>query len=197
LRTSPIDKPRVASAEATVVVVETPRLRIRNLRDDDLTDLVALIDNWEVARWVSAVPNPYTEADGRRWIALVRQDHATGRPRRFAIALKMTDCLIGGVGLDGGTGDGSKEPALGYWLGQPYWGNGYGGEAVGAVIDYGFRTLGLQTIRAYTDPSNVASQKVLRYCGLRNVGDIELIKPTRQGATRAPLFRVSRQERAL
>ena len=109
----------------------------------------------------------------------------------------MTDCLIGGVGLDGGTGDGSKEPALGYWFGQPYWGHGYGREAVAAVIDYGFRTLGLQTIRAYTDPSNVASQKVLRYCGLRNVGDIELIKPTRQGATRAPLFRVSRQERAL
>ena len=97
MRTSPIDKPRVASAGPTGGVVETPRLRIRNLRDDDLTDLVALIDNWEVARWVSAVPNPYTEADGRRWIALVRQDHATGRPRRFAIALKMTDRLIGGL----------------------------------------------------------------------------------------------------
>jgi RimJ/RimL family protein N-acetyltransferase len=61
----------------------------------------------------------------------------------FAIALKKTDRLIGGIGLDGSTGDGSEEPALGYWLGQPYWGDGYAREAAAAVIDYGFRTLGL------------------------------------------------------
>jgi RimJ/RimL family protein N-acetyltransferase len=48
-----------------------------------------------------------------------------GHPRRFGIALKETDRLIGGVGLDGSTGDGSDELALGYWLGQLHWGNGY------------------------------------------------------------------------
>jgi RimJ/RimL family protein N-acetyltransferase len=169
---------------------------MRSLRDDDLADLVKLIDNWEVARWVSAVAHPYSEAPGREWIALVRQDHATGRPRRFAIALKWTDRLIGGVGLDGSTGDETEEPSLGYWLGQPHWGNGYGREAVAAVIDYGFRTLGLETIRAYTDPNNVASQKVLLHCGLKNAGEIELARPTRHGARRAPLFRISRQELA-
>ncbi|MBV8451573.1 MAG: GNAT family N-acetyltransferase [Deltaproteobacteria bacterium] len=67
-------------------------------------------------------------------------------------------------GLAGSTGDESDEPALGYWLGQPYWGNGYSREAAAAVIDYGFRTLGLKTIRAYTDPSNTASQKMLLHC---------------------------------
>ena len=97
MRTPPIDHPRAASAEAVGVVIETKRLQIRSLRDDDLADLVALIDNWEVARWVSSVPHPYTEADGRNWIALVQQDHTTGRPLRFAIALKETDRLIGGV----------------------------------------------------------------------------------------------------
>ena len=192
MRTASTDQPRVASAETSGVVIETARLRIRSLRDDDLADLVALIDNWEVARWVSSVPHPYTEADGRKWIACVQQDHATGRPRRFIIALKETDRLIGGVGLDGSTGDESEEPSLGYWLGQPHWGNGYGREAVAAVIDYGFRTLGVETIRAYTDPSNAASQKVLLRCGLRSVGEIELSKPTRHGARRAPLFRISR-----
>jgi 8-oxo-dGTP diphosphatase len=176
------------------VVIETERLRIRSLRDDDLPDLVALIGNWEVVRWVSSVPHPYTEADGREWIARVQQDHATGHPRRFAIALKETDRLIGGVGLDGSTGDESEEPSLGYWLGQLYWGNGYGREAVAAVIDYGFRTLGIETIRAYTDPRNGASQKVLLNCGLKKVGEIKLSKPTRHGAQRAPLFRISQQE---
>jgi [ribosomal protein S5]-alanine N-acetyltransferase len=87
------------------------------------------------------------------------------RPRRFAIALKKIDRLIGGVGLDGTTDDGSEEPVLGYWVGQPCWGNGYAREAAAAVIDYGFRILGLETIRAYTDPGNVASQKVILHCG--------------------------------
>ncbi len=140
------------------------------------------------------MPHPYTEADGRKWIALVRQDHATGRPRRFAIVLKGTDRLIGGVGLDGSTGDESEEPSLGYWLGQPHWGDGYGREAVAAVIDYGFRTLGIETIRAYTDPSNAASRKVLLHCGLKNAGEIELIKPTLHGARRTSLFRISGQK---
>ena len=173
------------------MVIETGRLRMRSLRARDLVDLVSLINNWEIARWVSSVPHPYTEADGREWVGRVREDHATGQPRRFAIALKETDRLIGGVGLDGSTGDDSEEPALGYWLGQPHWGNGYAREAVAAIIDYGLRTLGMPTIRAYTDPDNLASQRVLLHCGLKRVGDIELAKPTRHGARRAPLFRIS------
>jgi len=43
----------------------------------------------------------------------------------------------------------------------------------------------------HTDPSNQASQKGLLHCGLKIVGEIELIKPTRNGAECAPLFRMS------
>src|SRR5215472_1462606 len=131
-------------------IIETARLRIRCYRDDDLADLVILAGDWEVARWVGTMPYPYTEAAGREWIALVQKDHATGRARRFAIALKEDDRLRGGIGLDGATGDGSTEPALGYWMGQSHWGMGYAREAVAAIIDYGFESLGFETIRAYT-----------------------------------------------
>src|SRR5260370_19189952 len=86
LRTASTDQSRPSSAARSGVVIETARLRIRSLRDDDLADLVALIDNWEVASWVSSVPHPYTEADGREGIACVQQNHATGRPLRFIMA---------------------------------------------------------------------------------------------------------------
>jgi RimJ/RimL family protein N-acetyltransferase len=92
---------------ATETIFETARLRIRCHRDGDLPNLVALVGNWEVARWVSLMPYPYAEQDGRYWIELVKADHATGRPRRFAIAGNEDDRLIGGIGLDGSTGDGS------------------------------------------------------------------------------------------
>ena len=119
---------RAPSTGGTGVIIETERLRMRAHRDDDLDNLVALAGNWEIARWTRTIPHPYSETDGREWIARVQENQATGQPRRFAIALKETDRLIGGVGLDGSSGDGSDEPALGYWLGQPYWGNGMPGK---------------------------------------------------------------------
>jgi|HubBroStandDraft_1064217.scaffolds.fasta_scaffold00213_34 RimJ/RimL family protein N-acetyltransferase len=175
------------------IVIETSRLRLRALRDDDLADLVGMAGDWAVACWLAQMPHPYTEVDGRAWIERVQQDHETGRPVRFAIALKSGDRLIGCAGLDGSTGDGSAEPALGYWLGRAHWGRGFGREAVAAVLDHGLNRLALSVIRAYTDPANAASQKLLLACGLERRGEIDLLHPTRHGAARAPLFRIVRR----
>jgi RimJ/RimL family protein N-acetyltransferase len=79
-------------------------------------------------------------------------------------------------------------------VGAALLGNGYAREAAAAIIDYGFRTLGLETIRAYTDPRNASSQKVLLHCGLKRIGEIELLKPTHPGERRGPLFRILRPE---
>jgi [ribosomal protein S5]-alanine N-acetyltransferase len=65
----------------------------------------------------------------------VPQDHATGHPQRFAIALKQNDRLIAASDWTAASATKSDEPALGYWLGESYWGNGYAREAVAAVID--------------------------------------------------------------
>lgn len=173
------------------VVIETSRLRLRACHDADLARLVALANDWSVAQWLAALPHPYGEEHGRDWIAHIRADHAGGRPVGFAIALKEDDRLIGGGGLDGSTGDGSTEAALGYWLGKPYWGKGYGREAVAALIEYGLNQLGLPSLRAYTDPANAASQKLLLACGMIPAGEIELAHPTHHGATQAPLFRIA------
>src|SRR5262249_46794120 len=89
------------------------------------------------------------------------------------------------------SGTGGSEPDVGCWMGQPHLGHGYAREAVASVIDYGLRTLGMETIRAYTDPSNLASQKILLRCGLNKVGEIILTTPTRHGGRRAPLFPLS------
>jgi ribosomal-protein-alanine N-acetyltransferase len=176
------------------VLLDTARLRLRAPREDDLAELVALASLWELASRLTKLPHPFTDDDGRDWIAHVRQGHAAGDPRTFAIALKETDRLIGGVGLDGSSGDDSEEPSLGYWLGPPYWARGYAREAVSAVISYGFRKLQFETIRAVTDPDNAASQKVLLACGLKKITEIDLAEPTRRGARRAPLFRVTRHD---
>jgi hypothetical protein len=60
---------RAPSAGATGVIIETERLRMRAHRDGDLPDLVVLAGNWEIARWTGTIPHPYSETDGREWIA--------------------------------------------------------------------------------------------------------------------------------
>ena len=50
------------------VALETDRLRLRCHRDGDLLNLIALADNWRVARWLIHLAHPYSEANGREWI---------------------------------------------------------------------------------------------------------------------------------
>jgi RimJ/RimL family protein N-acetyltransferase len=175
-------------------IIETARLRLRPHRPDDLNDLVALSENWEVARWLSGMPHPYTSDHGRFWIDHVRSLHRAGRPGVFAVALKQWDQLIGGIGFDGAVREGSDEPALAYWIGQPYWRNGYGREAVEAVITYGFRSLCLKSVIAEIDPDNTPSRRILLSCGFEQVGEVDLTEPMRRGARRVPLFRILRED---
>jgi [ribosomal protein S5]-alanine N-acetyltransferase len=179
-----------SSEASSGVVLETPRLRLRPHRTDDLQRMIDLAGKWEVACWLRNLPHPFSEDDGRGWILHVQRMHAAGRPRAFAIAQKDTDELIGGIGLGNPA---AEEPVLGYWLGQPYWNLGYGREAVAAVVDYGFHTLEAASIAAFTDPDNVASQRVLLACGLNAVGEIDLAEPLRRGASRVPLFRIMKK----
>jgi RimJ/RimL family protein N-acetyltransferase len=115
-------------------------------------------------------------------------------PTHLCDRIEGPDRLIGGGGIDGHTIGDAEASELGYWLGEPYWGQGYGREAVAAIIDYGFRVLGLEMIQAVTDPGNTASQKVLLACGLTRAAEINLVRPNRGGdAMHMPLFRLSRR----
>jgi len=63
-----------------------------------------------------------------------------------------------------------RRAELGYWVGVPYWGNGYATEAARAVVKYGFGTLGLHRIFASHFANNPASARVLRKIGMRYEG---------------------------
>ena len=55
---------------------------------------------------------------------------------------------------------------IGYCLGKRWWGRGIMTEALGAVIDFAFNTLGAQRVDARHDPRNPASGAVMRKCGM-------------------------------
>src|SRR4051794_33316455 len=130
-----------------MTVLDTPRLRLRQLKAGDLDALVVHLNDWEVSQWLLNPPFPYTHADGRNYIAIVQADHAAGPGHGFAIADRTDDLVIGTIGTnsvrdDAGTG------TIGYWLGRPYWGHGYASEAVRALLGHGFAALGYQRLIA-------------------------------------------------
>jgi len=57
-----------------------------------------------------------------------------------------------------------------YWLGKEYWGKGYMTEAVQAMLNFGFKHLGLERIEAGCFTRNTASRRVLEKVGFKYEG---------------------------
>ncbi|HYH22806.1 MAG TPA: GNAT family N-acetyltransferase [Azospirillum sp.] len=139
--------------------IDTERLVLRAFRPEDVPHIVPLIGDWEVARWLARVPYPYLEADGRAWVALSEAMRADGSGLNL-LAVRRTDGRpVGGVGLTVETGE------IGYWLGRPHQGVGYGTEMAGAIVCAAFDTVGLDAVCAFTDPANDRSRRVLERLG--------------------------------
>jgi RimJ/RimL family protein N-acetyltransferase len=148
--------------------LETGRLTLRPYALSDIRALVPLIGAREVAATTLRIPHPYTESDARDFIARTEDDRSNGSELRVAIILRQNDALCGGVGLR--IDADHRRAELGYWIGVPYWGNGYATEAAAALVQYGFSTLGLHRIFASHVTNNTASAGVLRKIGMRHEG---------------------------
>ena len=70
-----------------------------------------------------------------------------------------------------------RDSEIGYWLGRPWWGEGYATEAAVAAIDWAFAQLGWDDIIHCIDPANAASQALARRLGSCNRGPVVLPAP--------------------
>ena len=101
--------------------ITTARLLIRPYRPGEAPELARLIGDWEVVRWLSVVPHPYTVEDAVAYITEFAGD--------WSFAITDGARLLGGIGISDG---------LGFWLGRDHWGRGYMSEAATAVVDAWF-----------------------------------------------------------
>jgi len=63
-----------------------------------------------------------------------------------------------------------RRAELGYWIGRPWWGNGFATEAARAVVGQAFAGLGLARVFAHHFVSNPASGRVMQKIGMRQEG---------------------------
>lgn len=145
-------------------ILETARLKLRPYSEADIAALVPLIGAREVAATTLRIAHPYTEEDARAFITLARERDKIW----LAITLRADGRQIGGIGLR--VDEQHQHAELGYWLGVPYWGQGYATEAAREMLRYGFQDLDLHRIFASHFGHNPASGSVLRKLGMRHEG---------------------------
>ncbi|WP_433302330.1 GNAT family N-acetyltransferase [Actinoplanes sp. CA-030573] len=128
------------------------RIRLREMRDEDLGDLVTWWQDPAVLTLQTSGPLLPRPGD-----ALTEQFRSWGRNQGidagFTVTTRDQDTIIGHVALFGAEAH-NRTATFAIIIGPPFQGQGYGGEAARLILAYGFRELGLHRIQLQVLGSN-------------------------------------------
>lgn len=152
--------------------LRTERLSLGPVEPSEAGRIAELAGDREVARNTESIPHPYPEPEAETLVERIRQEVAAGSAAVFAVRLatgrRGEGELIGMIGLHPEPEHGRA--CLGYWIGRPYWDNGYATEAGREVIRWGFEERGLRRVYAESFSRNEASCRVLEKLGMQREG---------------------------
>ncbi len=109
------------------------------------------------------IPHPYPPDGARQFIGKSRAEREAGTAFVFAVVDNAD--LVGVVGLHGVELRTARE--LGFWIGRPYWGKGFGTLAANLVLQFAFHSLRLDEVRSAALENNAAARRVLVKVGFR------------------------------
>jgi [ribosomal protein S5]-alanine N-acetyltransferase len=153
--------------------MKSPRLTYRELGFEDAARIALLAGEWDVARMTARVPYPYTLTQAHQWIGSIGGDE-------FVRAIERNGELIGAVGYVR-SDSGSAE--IGYWIGKPWWGQGYASEAAEALVNYCFAKEGFHRLTCCHFTDNHASQRIITKLGFKLIGPCSAWCEARGGET--------------
>lgn len=160
---SPQERPRPERSRTDCPILLSPRLVMRAPHEDDIDALAHLANNANIATMVARMPHPYTVADAADFVRRTR-DGAIGKCV-YAITKADNGAFLGCCGIE--PHEDGRTVELGYWLGEPYWNQGYVTEAAHALIDMAFRTRDIEQIDARCRVMNIPSRRVIQKCGFQ------------------------------
>lgn len=154
--------------DMTKIILETDRLCLREMTEDDAAHIFKLNSNPNVVRYVGE-PTLNSEEEALNILRThVFPQYHTHRVGRWAVILKETSAFIGWSGLKFLAKE--QEYDLGYRFLEEYWGRGYATEAAQAVLDYGRQNFPGARIVGKAMVENHASTHVLEKIGMRLEG---------------------------
>jgi 8-oxo-dGTP diphosphatase len=144
--------------------LQTDRLILRRHRRGDAPAIAEALNDWEVVRWLSRLPNPYTKTDAADWISVATRNWNQGRDYQFVVTRAADGALVGHMGVR--PDEAGVVCEFGYWFARPSWGQGYATEAGRAVLGFAFDRLDMHTVEALVIPDNERSVRVLDKLGM-------------------------------
>jgi RimJ/RimL family protein N-acetyltransferase len=150
-------------------VLRTSRLILRPLLLDDASTVERLAGEKDIAATTRLIPHPYPPGAAEHWIGTLPELYQRAEMINWGIALDG-GLLLGTIRLTLNPVDNHAE--MGYWVGKPFWNNGYCTEAARAVVAYGFDKLDLERIYANYMARNPASGRVLAKLGMVQEGHL-------------------------
>ena len=150
--------------------ISTARLRLRPLRSADAEALFAVFSDGEAMRFWSSPPHQSPLATVEV-VERARASYLAAEGIEFAITLAGSDDdrAVGKIGHWRWQRAHSRSE-IGFILRRDLWRQGLTVEALGAVVDWGFRRLELHSIEAQLDFDNLGSQRALERVGFRPEG---------------------------
>ncbi|HPF12981.1 MAG: GNAT family N-acetyltransferase [Planctomycetes bacterium] len=149
----------------TPPTLTTDRLELRPLIEADAAWIETLAGDLEVAK-TTRLPHPYPPGLAAKFVA--RQAATPRAELNFAMIRQTDRAPLGVMGFV--RFDGSWCAEIGYWVGRPYWGRGFAGEAAKALVRHGFEALGLHKIVGSCVHTNQASMRILERLGFVREG---------------------------
>ena len=183
------EMPEVSSVTPTI---QTSRLVLRPLAPSDAPAIQRHFNNWNIIRRLaSVVPWPYPDDGAETFIRQQLGKIAAGEEiYQWVLVLQSGDGeAIGNISFRPRSDD--PKGNRGFWLAEPYWNRGLMTEAISAVNDFAFGTLGIESFHVCNAASNTASRRVKQKTGAEFVGTVELLH--HDGQSKAERWKVTRE----
>jgi RimJ/RimL family protein N-acetyltransferase len=133
--------------------------KIRSWRIEDAKHLAEALNNKKIHENLrDGLPYPYTEDDAKDYIlAMLEAD----KDITYAFAITVNDKAVGSIGVFRKDNIHCKTAEMGYYVAEPYWGQGIVTSAVKQVCNYIFENTDI--IRIFAEPfaHNIGSCRVL------------------------------------
>lgn len=167
----------MTDAEQVIVILETPRLRLRNWLEVD-RDLFREINSDPKVMEFFPFRRSHEEADllFDRVNAMIRENGLGF----YAVELKESGEAMGFCGLAPANMPGifpSETIEIGWRLATRFWGNGYITEAAKALLGYGLKAKGLDAIISFAVAQNHRSTAVMKRIGMTHCPELDFDSP--------------------
>jgi RimJ/RimL family protein N-acetyltransferase len=137
--------------------ITTERLVLRAPVAADCADIVAMANNPKMLATTATLPHPFGDSDAHK---LITEAHNASQ---HCYAITGVDDRFKGVMLFKLAP--GKAPEVGYWLGEPHWGQGYAAEALTGLLAAVRSLPSFAVVTARVLQANAASVRVLEKAG--------------------------------